>query len=381
MGQTMIALVSDQRMQNLTPLFQQGQAYSRLILVLSKERATGYPAKKFKDIAGHIAVVAKQAGVATEVYDTFVDPFRIEDSERVVTKCIETAGCESSVDVNFTGGTKLMAVGAWLAAKNQGQQAVYVDTENGELLWLYPDGTCQADPIRIRNFGIDFYIEAYGEQVCKKAYVADLDPSEIEWAQAIAKEHAVIYPVVNRLNQQTKMAQKTKSGYPVRLAFRPTRRQKDLIERLAAIGLWEWDVTSSTLSLPNRERADFLNGRWVESYTASSLAQSGCFDEVALNITLRDIEGEIDVAVIRNGRLALFECKSNVQRSQQLAKLDSFRKNLGGSYALAFYVRASDANAKQVKRQAQKWRMNYTFLGSELTTLADTVAHLMETMP
>ena len=53
----MIALVSDQRMQNILPLLQQDTQYPELILVMSKERGSGKPAPRFIKATNDIADV------------------------------------------------------------------------------------------------------------------------------------------------------------------------------------------------------------------------------------------------------------------------------------------------------------------------------------
>lgn len=379
MKRAAIALVSDQRIQNLIPLFQQGRSYTHLVLVLSRERATGVPAERYQQAAQHIGRVAEQLGVHVEQYDCFVDPFKIEDSEETIAKCIATLGPNDEVSLNFTGGTKPMAIGALRAARGLSRRAVYVNTEDNELLWIEPDGTLRSETIRVDGLGLDQYVTAYGEAISSRTTVSQIDPDEVEWAEIIARHHSVIYRrVVQRLNQRTKQAWKDKAGYPISLSIRPTRREEAVIEQLEETGLWNWDRSRSGLSIPDPSKAGFLNGRWVEVYTAAHLDAAGCFDEVAINVTPEGIEGEIDAAVIANGRLALFECKSNVKQSQQLAKLDSFRKNLGGPYALAFYVRASSAYRRQVVSQASKWRINHVFMGADIETLDQVVMEWME---
>jgi hypothetical protein len=81
------------------------------------------------------------------------------------------------------------------------------------------------------------------------------------------------------------------------------------------------------------------------------------------------VEGEIDLAAVRNGKLVLIECKSNVQKSVQLNKLDAFRRRLGGPFAKAFYARASDEYADSIREQCKKLQLDGVFFGEELRSI------------
>ncbi len=57
-------------------------------------------------------------------------------------------GSFSTTVVNFTGGTKCMSVGAFLAAREAGVMALYVDTANERLIWFHPDRQCSCGELR-----------------------------------------------------------------------------------------------------------------------------------------------------------------------------------------------------------------------------------------
>jgi len=370
---TMIALVSDQRMQNVIPVLQKGAQYRELILVLSKERSTGKPLERYKNSANDLKAVL-DAYVEVTPSDTYVDPYDIGEIRQVIDSLIHGRGEQESIVVNISGGTKPMAIGAFQAAQSAGVKSVYTNTEDGELIWLFPDGSVRSEPIQVVGLDVSLYIRAYGETVDRSRTVADLDPKEIEWAKVIAENHEILYKkIINPLNSRIREG----DGPPFRRKVAPTRRQRAAIQHLVEAGLWSWDDDEGEIVVADWPSANFLNGLWVEIYAAVQLQETGCFDYVRLNVTLEDVEGEMDVVAVSNGRIVLIECKSNVKRSVQLNKLDAFRRRLGGPYAHAYYTRASSAYARQIRSQVAKIRLNGVFFGPELRKLGDVIARNM----
>ena len=375
---TMIALVSDQRMQNVIPILQKGAEYRELILVLSKERTSGEPLERFVNSANDMKAVLCAHVAKVTVSDTYVDPYDIEAVRQAIGSLIHNTGERENLVVNISGGTKPMAIGTFQAAQSASVVSIYTNTEDGELLWLSPDGSVRAERIRVVGLDVPLYIRVYGETVASSRTVADLDPREIEWAKIIAENHEILYKkIISPLNSRVKDARKKGSGPPFHYKVKPTRRQRAAILRLAEAGLWSWDDDAGEIIVADQSSAKFLDGLWVEVYAAIQLQETGCFDDVRLNVTLEGVEGEMDVVAVSNGKIVLIECKSNVKRSEQLNKLDAFRRRLGGPYAHAYYARASCAYAKQISLQIKKIGLNGVFFGPELRRLGDAIAKNM----
>jgi hypothetical protein len=362
---TMIALVSDQRMQNVIPILQIGASYKELVLVLSKERRTGKPLPQYRRSADDLKAVLENC-LEVRTCDELVDPYDIDAVTNVVGSLLEN-GNQNNVVVNISGGTKPMAIGALRAAQAAGATCLYTNTEDSEILWLSPNGSTRSEPIRVVGLDVPLYIRAYGEKVSSSSKVADLDAVHKTWAEMIGYNHRAIYQkVVVPVTSAIKKAYREESGFPVTCKAKPTRRQQVSIEQLAQKGLWQWSPSSDQIALTDRLAASFLRGTWVEVYVAMQMQCCDLFDDVRLNVKLDGVEGEIDVAAVSNGKLVLIECKSNVQRSQQLSKLDSLRRRLGGPYAQAYYARASEAYARKIREQCSKFRLNGVFFGAQL---------------
>ncbi|NUM45122.1 MAG: DUF1887 family protein [Anaerolineales bacterium] len=373
----MIALVSDQRMQNVFPLFQKDAAFNELTLVLSKDRKTEKPLKRYVDSANDLKAVLSPR-LPVYLNEDYIDPFEIANAKQAIHSLICVSGDPQNVVVNISGGTKPMAIGALQAAQAAKVKSLYTDTENGDLIWLMPDGTVNTQPIQMDGLNIAIYIRAYGEEIVSFSRVSDLDTKRKQWARIIAENHKVFYErVINPINRMLNEAYKNQQTYPISCMLSPTRRQLDIMQQLSVLGLWQWDESNSSVTIFNRQNAHFINGGWIEVYTGLQIEESGFFDETLLNVKLKGIEGELDLVAIKNGKLVLVECKSNVQRSEQLNKLDAFRRRLGGPFAKAYYVRASDANANQIRKQCEKLKLNGVFFGAELREMGEQIGENM----
>jgi len=380
MPRMMIALVSDQRMQNVIPILQAGARYDELTLVLSKDRRTGKPLDRYVHSAGDLKAVL-EGNLKVNTCQEWVDPYNIEVVMAVVGSCIQDSGHDDQV-VNISGGTKPMAIGALRAAQAAQVPSLYTNTEDNEILWLFPDGSTSSEPIQVVGLDVPLYIRAYGERVTESKTVADLDAACQTWAEIIGSNHKVIYQqVVVPIMSAIKEAHREKSGLPIVCSVRPTHRQLGIIEQLAQEGLWEWDQGSGQITVAEELAIECLNGFWVEHYVAMKMQYSGLFDDVRLNVKLDGVDGEIDVAAVSNGKLVLVECKSNVQRSEQLSKLDSFRRRLGGPFAQAYYGRASEAYAAQIQAQARKFGLNGVVFGAQIRDIGEVIGKNLGTLP
>ena len=372
MAHTMIALVSDQRMQNIIPIFQDGANYEELILVISKERGTKKPHPRYQKVAGDLDSILSPRLKVT-LSDDFVDPFNIE-AAAVSINSILTKYDKNNVIVNISGGTKPMAIGALRATHNMGADCIYTNTEDGEILWLSPDGSIKKEPMQVAGFDVSLYMRAYGEEITESNRVDDLNEVHREWSRIIGDNHTIIYTnIIMKITSAIKDAQKKGKSHPITCNVNPTRKQREIIELLDQKGLWLWHHDLDEIIIMDKTSSDFLNGIWVEAYVGMRMLQSDYFNDVLLNVKLKGWEGEIDVAAVSNGKLVLIECKSNVQQSQQLSKLESLCRRLGGPYAQAYYARASEAYAERIKTQCRKYNIDGEFFGRELQSIGEKI--------
>jgi hypothetical protein len=121
----LIQLISEQTMQNLLPL-----------LALKPDKAFHLSTPKTAARSVHIVGAARQAEVASAAENIRLSemPSIPETSRAVIRAIAEAKGQGFTPVVNFTGGTKLMSIGAYEAALREQVVSLYVDTDHQQFV-------------------------------------------------------------------------------------------------------------------------------------------------------------------------------------------------------------------------------------------------------
>ena len=144
MSSIMIGLASGQRMQNIIPVYHGGTAINKVMLVSSTD-ADDPGSNLGKALSDTMAVLASSSmAVEVKKITPSVDACSVDSTRELIGKLIEGES-SSSIVVNFTGGTKCMSIGAFMAAREAGVMALYVDTAHERLLWFHPDGRIERE--------------------------------------------------------------------------------------------------------------------------------------------------------------------------------------------------------------------------------------------
>lgn len=320
---TMIALVSDQRMQNVIPILQADVTYGELILVTSKDRRTGETLPKYIEATEDLkAVLGSHLNVKLSAES--VDPYNIEAVASTISTLINQCGGRDNLVVNMSGGTKPMAIGAYLAAQDIGVDALYVDTANEKLVW-FSKGHRREEAFDLAGrLTVPIYFQANNKQIDKrrtrksallqKAYEAarTLLPTWPECASTLEQFGKAVSQGQDRVKISDKIA-----------------------AILAQYGFVYKDGSEWVIKQQGRS---FLSGKWLEAMVHVLLEDAHEFGDVKSNLCLQGVENELDVVVTRNGQLAIIECKSGSLGGQTtLNKLQAIRTGFG-TFARSFFV-------------------------------------------
>lgn len=125
MALALIQLISEETMQNLLP-----------VLRLKPARLMHLATPKTVGRSAFIVEAARQAGLkpAIEVVTLSAIPAMPETFNAIKTAILEARTKGETPVVNFTGGTKLMSIGAFSAALNQEALTLYEATKNDKTL-------------------------------------------------------------------------------------------------------------------------------------------------------------------------------------------------------------------------------------------------------
>jgi len=136
---TLIHLVSDQTMQNILPIL--ALKPSKVIQIVSDTSNSRFmeAARRTRDtvkLAAHTIPDFRFDCEWPRPLDLGAQTPSVEATKAAVNECLRE---NSEAIVNYTGGTKNMSIGAWVAAKELGKPVVYCDTPNSFIFDGYPE--------------------------------------------------------------------------------------------------------------------------------------------------------------------------------------------------------------------------------------------------
>lgn len=352
------------------------------ILALRPDRVFHLVTPKVAGRSHWIAEAARQAGLVPSCDDIQLSamPEIVEVVREVKRLIAQTRDAGGVPVINFTGGTKLMSIGAYAAAMTEKADSLYVDTENGHFAdgktGEALDGLFHHDlsftPYR-RMLRVDFIAVAHGcERVtagkpsAPYAPLADhmlnhpqeeqatwegmhggrgLCPGGCEprspggWLDLCAKE-VHVPDAVARLAVEAGLLEHQETGGSLRLAC-PDRKA---LESLAAGNAFHPTPAYFNAIAPLQFALAFLSGGWWEVAIAGAARKSGRFRDVRWSVQAgrRGFGGsmEEDVVAVDGVRVAYFSCKRGgrgAKLSRQLEEMDASARRLGGHFVSKFF--------------------------------------------
>ena len=342
---TLLCLISNQRMQNVIPIFQRGLQYERVVMVVSQDR-TGKPNAGFSAIAKLLSN-AFESHAEWILYPGPVNPMSVDDSQTIFEHLVKQFGGADQVTINFTGGTKPMAIGAYQAGLTTGSSLVYVDTEASQLLF-YRNGEPEIRPFKLSNISIQEILEVHGRPIdeerrnreefldCKNIIaerIYELRPTSIN-------DFISLRGVFQEAVQCTQRKREKDKNLPTDVFLPETvlKEYKIYLEPLIEENLIT--PTNGMLRLEGKAM-NFIDGGWLEGYVLKALDRSNKFMDVAGSVYVKGVKNELDVVCTCNGKLGIIECKAgNMQKTAQaaLSRLRALRDTAAGVFGRSFLV-------------------------------------------
>lgn len=323
-------LVSKQPLPALIPLFTEESRPGAVVLLISAD---------MKKAARRLAAVITSLGCRVdEVHD--VSPYEIEAiRETVIQKLIEYDG--AAVALNATGGTKVMALGAYDVFRQMDKPVFYVDTDNGRLIHLHPEPA--ADPLP-SAINVKTYLRGYGYQVKGESSCA-IRPEHRSLTEHLVRNAARLAPAIGTLNYYALQAE---GSCRAALADPVKDDLRRLLVMLQDKGLLVLQDDREIVFKDEEARA-FVNGGWLEDYVASvalALKKEGLVHDFRKNVVVESDGGnlnELDLAFTANNKLHIIECKTKkfgqLNRADDVAyKLDTLTDLMGGTFGSAMLV-------------------------------------------
>ncbi|MGQ9496780.1 MAG: Card1-like endonuclease domain-containing protein [Desulfotomaculales bacterium] len=378
----MIALVSEQRMQNIIPCYQKGLTFTEVHLVRSLEAET--PGSSLSRAWQNTKEVLKDM-VRVQDVEPAVDAFNVGAAQATIRAAIEQlTGKGLWVVVNFTGGTKCMSVGAFLAAMETGCPALYVDTDHERLIWYNREQQIAEHKFDLRPITVPFYLAAYG-LTCK-------EPEQQEQPQRLSKLiHLILkfWPLCVPILEELAEVAKKKSELPSSL-----RESHEFANEFINL-LFQFKLLDEKNGkrIFTKDGVDFITGDWLE-LTVYHLLRShskgvgASFDDVQWSVKaelekvgneLEKVENELDVVLTRRGQLFVIECKSGdlrgSARQATLNKLEALRYRLGRFTRLVFVTsRPAGEVPSSFKARVKEYGIKFVVARENLKRLPELLA-------
>ena len=388
MNITLIQLISEQTMQNLVP-----------VLALKPAHVVHLTTPKTAARSAQIIEGARQAGTDTELESIRLSEMpSIPETSRAVLRAVAAAReAQQTPVINFTGGTKLMSIGAYEAALREQVVSLYVDTDHQQFI----DG--HSGPKLNTVLGDDSSFTAFQDALTVSAIaVANGRPRVTD-----GRDWRPFLPLATHFLESESDEASTweafhgsggicpkgheprRAGDWLPLLDRPLALRPRVGELALAAGLVRADGANFLLpdttrgsleeiaqverpSLPDYFAAvgplqftlAFLSGGWWELAVINAAQRSGQFRDLRWSVNVGDRQGgfdpEEDIVGVDGVQIAFFSCKRGGAKGRlvpMLDELDNRARSLGGHFTrrfLAIYKTPGGPLAASLAKRARE---------------------------
>jgi len=387
----LIQLISEQTLQNLLPI---NALLPRALLHLTTQKTAHRSA--------HIYHAASVSGAAAPLeIIRLSDMPSIEETARAVARGVDWALSKGLQPVvNFTGGTKLMSIGAYQQAGKSGVPSFYVDTQSGHFV----DGATAAGLLElfagdfsfsriIADLSLDTMVVANGHRSvsagrdwrsCLSAATAILENSRASEAltEALFGKNGLLpnsteprnakdwlpvlrkpFPVPESLLGELVAAKVLLAGPSFGTALLPTHTLPDL--QALASGVSGSSEAYFAAIEPVQQSISFLGGSWWEVVVAEAMVRSGRFQDLRWSAKITQQSGvplEEDVLALDGADAVCVSCKKSsggkARLIPHLDELSSRAKAIGGNFTRAFLaVHQFSRNEPDIRARARELRI------------------------
>lgn len=322
-----VCLVSDQALPNFIPVLAEDFRPQEVILL-----ATEPMKKKAETLA---EVMKNRCCVKVQIFDLH-DEYDIQSVREEIFNLLLKNIDKRKVALNVTGGTKLMAIGAYGMFRDEVYPVFYFTAKDNRILLLENNEQFVLQPSKIK---IEDYLQLYGYPV-RKGYKINRQTQRnlpklweelVKGINNFAECLTALNYVISHSNDLTTDMPKVENQHQQNFNY--------LLHLLEDNELLSQQ--NGKLHFPDLETKKYVAGGWFEDYVFNVISKIPGVQDVALNVQIENSDlnshqnNELDVVVLANNVLHVLECKTaNFAKNKKeaenaLYKLETLKK-LGG---------------------------------------------------
>lgn len=373
MKTAMIALVSDQPLPNLMAALQYEPRPDHIEFIVSADKEKSHEYDKWYN--GKYFALARALRLLNISCDRLppAHPYDLQSVQAQCQSAIEKHEDADHLVFNITGGTKMMALGAFATAQGR-CPIIYVESRDRRLITIQGDRSTsvQFDESRFSTIDAEVYLAAYQRTITQKQAFADLSPAKIDASRFIVEHLPLVRPVLEEMTKAV-LSHGSRTA-PRHFSFDPaTSNQKQVLDHLIALGLVQTGIQTGLYLVPTEDHWHFLQGAWLEVYALGALTRSGEFSDVQSNVKLSGSDIELDIVLTRNASLAICEAKVGAKMSITMSRLRALKEMLAGVYGKTFYLTARDQITSDMKQAVRDFGVTKAICGPELPNIAEII--------
>jgi hypothetical protein len=332
---THVCLVSDQSLPNLLPILYEPFKPQRVILLVTPG---------MKDKVPRLERVIKDNSCKVEIRT--IDAYAFG----AVKNAVENLALEQiEAAFNLTGGTKVMALGAFAAARDLGLPVFYLDSREQRILLLHPEEQSFLLP---HVLGVKTALRAQGFEIVQKGEKR-VTPAHKVLTEELVQRVEELQKPLKTLNY---LAAKAEKNLTVTIQKTVSKPLRDLLFLFQEAGLLDYLADGQNIIFRDEESRRYANGSWLEEHCLNvvlGLKRQKKVYDLEPNVVVQTpggVKNELDLAFTAANRLHIIECKTAVlaRDSDELPgetraaeagyKLDTLRDVAGGSFGKAMLV-------------------------------------------
>ena len=336
MQQTHICLISAQPLANLIPLLLEKP--QKVIFLVTPE---------MKIQSRRLCRLLQPRGIKVEEIE--IPAYDLEVVSHIVEKLLQDLSATHEITLNVTGGTKIVAMAAFLPFYTDNRRIIYLDTSNERLLQLSPSEKCI--PLTNNLVRPKEYLASYGLDMESDGAPPSGYGERQNHLQKLTYFMAENHAHLGAFNCILSKLWNPKANY----ANIPFNSLGEHAEELGDI-LQSCEVASvgnGIINIQGEANRFFCQGGWFEEFVfkqIQALGLKGCAPLINVNLKWDEkgtklTNNELDVVFTYKNRLHIISCKTARQDTDggapskhALYELDSLADKAGGLYGRAMLV-------------------------------------------